>query len=141
MSDNAEYDKLLDEKSRRQREYNACSSRIDDCNYLIERLRAARDTVSDLKDQFKNEVRYNDKGVKNDEPEWTGSTHTTYLSKMESLVTINESYYDDTLDYVLDSLNTEITRIKNIKNDELGVLGWLGDRINNLGNMIENFFN
>lgn len=141
MSENEEYDQLVNEKDQRQREYDNCVDRIEDCDYLIGRLRAARDTVADLKDQFHREVRYKDKGIKNCEPQWTGSTHTAHQSKMTSLETINEEYYDDTLDYVLDSLNTEITRIKNKRNDEYGFLGWLGDRINNLGNMIENFFN
>ena len=141
MSDNAEYDQLVSEHEYRKAEYVACENRIDECNYLLERLRAARDDVSALKDRFRDEVRSKDKKLKKEDFQWTGKKFNSYETKMVDLVDINEKYYDDTLDFVLDSLNTEITNVKNRRNDEYGILGWIGDRINNLGNMIVNFFN
>lgn len=141
MSENAEYDQLVGEKSKREREYAACEERIGDCDDKLRRLRTARDAVSDLKKLFKDEVRYKDKGVKNDDAQWSGTQYDVYKTKMDSLVDINEKYFDDTLDFVLDRLNTEITNVKNERNDEYGLLGWLGDRINNLTNAIVNFFN
>lgn len=141
MADNAEYNRLVNEKTARQNEYNACVQRIDDYEYLLRRLRTARDTVNDLKNQFNKDVQRKDKGFKNDDLQWKGAQRDTYKRKMETLVNANETYYKKTLDYVLDQLNWEITRIKNLQNDEYGLLGWLDDRINNLGTMIVNFFN
>ncbi|MBM6694901.1 DUF5082 family protein [Pseudoflavonifractor capillosus] len=140
MSDNAEYDRLVSQKSSAQSQYNACSSRIEDCDYLLRRLRPAKESIVELKEAFKSN-RNADKDLYDEKHDWKGSTYNLFNAKMSTLIEVNDIYYKDSIDHVLDSLNDEITRIENQRMREYGLLGRLGSWINNLSNEIENFFN
>lgn len=140
MSDNAEYDSLVNQKKSKQREYNDCEDRIDDCNAKLRRLRAAKESIADLKSDFKDNKKL-DKKMKKEERKWEGSTNDTFKSKMDVLIDTNDDYYKYSIDYTLDSINNEITRLENVKLSEKGLLGRLGASINSLANKIENFFN
>ena len=54
MSNNAEYDSLVSQKSSAQSQYNACSLRIENCDYLLRRLRLAKESIVELKEAFKS---------------------------------------------------------------------------------------
>lgn len=140
MSDNAEYDRLVSQKSSAQSQYNACSSRIENCDYLLRRLRPAKESIVELKEAFKNNKKV-DKNLYDEKHEWKGSTYDLFISKMSALIEANDIYYKNSVDYVLDSLNDEITRIENQRMKDYGLLGKLGSWINSLSNEIENFFN
>lgn len=140
MSDNAEYDRLVSQKSSAQSQYNACSSRIENCDYLLRRLRPAKESIVELKEAFKNNKKA-DKNLYDEKHEWKGSTYDLFISKMSALIEANDIYYKNSVDYVLDSLNDEITRIENQRMKDYGLLGKLGSWINSLSNEIENFFN
>lgn len=140
MSDNAEYDRLVGEKSNAQAQYDSCEDRIEDCDYLLRRLRSVKESIVELKGEFKNNKKL-DKKLHEEDHDWKGSTYNSFSSKMTSLRETNETYYKDSIDHVLDSLNNEITRIENQRMSEYGLLGQLGSWINNLANKIENFFN
>lgn len=140
MSNNAEYDNLVREKSNAQSQYNTCSSRIENCDYLLRRLRPAKESISELKEAFKNNKKL-DQNMSEENHDWKGSTYNTFNSKMNTLIDVNDRYYKNSIDYILDSLNDEITRIENLRMSEYGLLGKLGSWINSLENKIENFFN
>lgn len=140
MSNNAEYDSLVNQKSRAQSQYNACSSRIENCDYLLRRLRPAKESIVELKEAFNNNKRV-DKNLYEKDHDWKGSTYNSFNAKMLTLNNANDSYYKDSIDHILDSLNDEITRIENQRMSEYGLLGRLGSWINSLANKIENFFN
>lgn len=140
MSNNAEYDSLVSQKKSKQREYNACEDRIDECNDKLRRLKAAKASVTELKASF-NTNKKTDKKMKKEDRIWTGSTNDTFKNKMDCLIDANNDHYKHSIDYALDEINDEITRIENIKLKEKGLLGRLGASINSLANKIENFFN
>lgn len=140
MSNNAEYDNLISQKSSAQSQYNACSSRIEDCDYLLRRLRLAKESIVELKKDFRGNKEL-DKNLHEEKHDWKGSTYNSFSSKMSTLIDTNDSYYRDSIDHVLDSLNNEITQIENQRLGECGLLGKLGSLINSLANKIENFFN
>lgn len=140
MSDNAEYDNLVAQKSNAQGSYNACQGRIDDCNYLLRRLKKAKESIADLKSDFKANKKL-DKKMGDEKTTWQGSTYNNFATKMDVMSEVNEDYYKKSIDHILDSLNNEITRIENKRMEEYGLLGKLGSWINSLENKIENFFN
>ena len=140
MSNNAEYDSLVRQKSSAQSQYNACSLRIENCDYLLRRLRLAKESIVELKEAFKSNKKL-DKNLREERRDWKGSTNNSFSTKMSTLVDVNDSYYKDSIDHILDSLNNEITRIENQRMSEYGLLGRIGSWINSLANKIENFFN
>ena len=140
MSNNAEYDSLVSQKSSAQSQYNACSLRIENCDYLLRRLRLAKESIVELKEAFKSNKKL-DKNLREERRDWKGSTNNSFSTKMSTLVDVNDSYYKDSIDHILDSLNNEITRIENQRMSEYGLLGRIGSWINSLANKIENFCN
>lgn len=140
MSDNAEYNRLVNQKQTAQGQYNACANRIGDYDYLLRRLKQKKEWVADLKEAYKDHKKATQK-IHDEDHDWKGSTYRSFSAKMDSVESADERYYKYTLDYVLDSLNNEITRIENLRMNEYGLLGQLGSKINSLVNKIENFFN
>ena len=140
MSDNQEYDNLVSQKRNAQSQYNSCSSRIENCDYLLRRLRPAKESIEELKSSFKSNKKL-DKKLLDEKRDWEGSTCNSFVSKMDAVVDDNENYYKYSIDHILDSINNEITRIENQRLQEYGLLGRLGSWINSLANKIENFFN
>ena len=140
MSDNAEYDDLVNKKENAQSQYRSCESRIEDCDYLLRRLRSSKEDIAELKEAFK-ENKKRDKNLRDEKREWCGSTYDDFCSKMSNLIETNDTYYKKTIDHILDSINDEITRVENKRLKEYGLLGQLGSWINSLTNEIENFFN
>ena len=140
MSNNADYNSLVSQKASAQSQYNACSSRIEKCDYLLRRLQRAKESIVELKEAFKSNKKL-DKNLHEEKRDWKGSTYNSFSTKMSTLIDVNDSYYKDSIDHILDSLNNEITRIENQRMSEYGLLGRLGSWINSLDNKIENFFN
>ena len=140
MPDNSEYNQLVKERNSKQSQYNACSSRISNYEGRIKRLKAQKTAVTELKDLYKIHKKIT-KDIHEEEHQWTGSTYNKYHSKMNNVETADDYYYRNSLDFVLDSINNEITRLENLKMQEYGLLGRLGSALNSLANKIENFFN
>ncbi|MBE6801981.1 MAG: DUF5082 domain-containing protein [Ruminococcaceae bacterium] len=135
-----QYNNLVRRRNTARRQYNACSDRIEECNYLLRRLRRAKERVAEQKRTFKT-IKKEDSKIYKEKYDWEGKKYNSFKVKGEVAVDLNEDYYKNTLDYVLDSINNEITRIENKRMNEYGLLGRLGSTINSLGNKIENFFN
>lgn len=140
MSQNQEYDALCAQRDNTQRQYNACADRIEDYEYLLNRLRPVKEILTSQKASFKS-VRRADEDLLDGITGWEGQQYNDFLTKGEALKGENNYYLNHSLDHVLDSLNDEITRIENLKLNEYGLLGRLGSALNSLGNAIENFFN
>ncbi len=140
MKDDKEYKKLVSQKSAAQSQYNSCEARIENCEYLLKRLKPVKEDLTELKKEFKSNKK-TDSRLKDKKYKWKGSKYSDFDYRMETVVEANDSYYKGSIDYVLDSLNDEITRIENQRLNELGLLGRLGSMINSLANEIENLFN
>ncbi len=135
-----QYNSLVRRRKTARAQYRACSDRIEEYNYLLSRLRRAKERVAEQKKTFKT-VKKEDAKIYKEKYDWEGKNYNSFKVKGEVAVDMNEDYYKNTLDYVLDSLNNEITRIENKRMNDYGLLGRLGSTINSLGNKIENFFN
>lgn len=135
-----EYNDLVREKRTTQSQYNACESRIENCDYLLRRLRSVKEVITQEKRNFAAVITKDNRTVK-EKYDFKGSNYDSFISKSSSMQLENTSYHKDSIDYVLDSLNNEITRIENQRLDEYGLLGKLGSALNSLANKIENFFN
>lgn len=140
MPDHAEYNRLTEEIGRIRDRYSACEQRIENNRELIRQLKAQKTAVSDLKDLYKTHRKIT-KELHEEERKWKGFNNDFYNFKMDSVELEDETYYNNSLDYVLDSINNEITRLENLILEEFGLLGDLGASINTLATKIENFFN
>lgn len=140
MADSAEYNKLVNEKRNAQKQYNACKDRIEDCNYLIQRLKRAKSTLTEQKSNYKS-IKQQDSATISKNYKWEGTQYNRFKTLGNSLLDEDNYYYKNEIDRVLDSINDEITRLENQQMKDYGVLGQLGSWINSLGNKIENFFN
>lgn len=141
MENNSEYENLLSQKYSAESRYNATQNRIEDYEYRIKRLKAARDIVADQKTDFRN-VKRSDKGIIDAKQSgWRGQTYQDYCAKGNEMTLENDRYCQNTLDAALDALNNEITLLQNEKLHEYGILGDLASWINSLINKIDNFLN
>ena len=140
MADRAEYNSLVSQKDTTRSQYNACENRIGDYEYLIRQLKRKKETVTELKKSYKTHKKTT-KEIHEEDHKWTGSTYKSFSKKMDAVETADEDYYTNSLDYVLDSINNEITRLENLKRDDSNLLGWLGNKLNSLINKIENYWN
>jgi len=140
MSKQEEYNQLLRERDETQSAYDSTEAKIEELEYIIKRLKAAKADIVDMKNDYKL-IKKANKAIINDDYEWTGSNYDEFLSKGSSLMGEDTYYYKYVLDHVLDSLNDEITDVENKKNDQYGILGDLLSALNSIGNAIENFFN
>ena len=138
--DTAEYNRLVNKKAAKQAEKQACQKRIDNYDYLLRRLRPARDTVSELKSTFRT-IKKEDKEIAEGKYKWSGQQYSKFKQKGNNIKSEDTYYCDNTLDHVLDSLNNEITRIENEKLKEVRLIGDLAAAINSISNSIRNFFN
>lgn len=135
-----EYNRLVRQRRNARSQYNACSDRIENYDYLIRRLKSAKERVAEQKRTF-NTINKEDKKIYKEKYDWEGQKYNSFKIKGEVATDFNDDYYKNTLDYVLDSINNEITRLQNERMEEYGLLGQLGSKINSLGTKIENFFN
>ena len=137
---NKEYEVLVNRKSNAQSEKNTCEHRIENYDYLLQRLRTARNNIRECKSLFANLIR-EQYFIEQSECEWKGYKQRVFEGKLEDISAENQHYYQHTIDRIHDSLNDEITRIKNLRAQEYGMLGNIVSLINSLSNEINNFFN
>lgn len=140
MAQNDEYDSLCRQRDQTRAAYRRSEDKIEYYDYLLGRLRPVKNTVSGLKDSFRD-IKRTDEKLMDAKREWTGQQYSDFLVKGADVEGSNNYYYTYVLDHVLDELNNEITRIENLRLKEYGILGSLGAKLNSLANAIENFFN
>ena len=139
MADQAEYEALKRQRSDAEREYRQRENRIHEYDYLLSRLRPAYRELYDEKHTFREIWAQENKNA-NEKRDWKGSHYNRFETDANMICEEDRSYHRS-LDYTLDALNDEITRIENLRMQEYGILGRLGSWINTLANKIENFFN
>lgn len=135
-----EYENLKSQQRTTQRKYIASQERIEEYDYRIRRLKNAKETVKEQKSRFKA-LKKDDERIIEAKRSWEGETKNTFVDKGASMIDENNYYYKYSIDYVLDALNDEITRLENKRYAEYGVLGNLASLLNTLANKIENLFN
>lgn len=135
-----EYEELKSQQRTARNRYNASQERIEEYDYLIRRLKKVKEEVKEQKSRFKT-LKKADEKILDAKRSWEGQTKKSFATKGESMAAENDYFYKYSLDYVLDALNDEITRLENKRNAEYGVLGNLASLLNSLANKIENFFN
>lgn len=140
MNENEEYDRLISEQKNLKSNYRACESRIEKCEYLLRRLRPVKEEVAALKREF-YAITGDDKKTAGSTGRWKGEKLRSFHDIMANVQGENETYYRNTLDCVLDTLNNRITEIENQYYQEYGMLGQLNAALNSLANMIENLLN
>lgn len=139
MPDQAEYESLKRQRYDAEREYRMRENRIQEYDYLLGRLRPAYRELYQEKHTFKD-IWNQDKNLADEKRQWKGSNFDRYQRGANTICDEDRNYHKS-LDYALDALNDEITRIENLRLQEYGILGRLGSWINTLANKIENFFN
>lgn len=116
--------------------------KINNYKAILSRLKTAYNDISDLKDDFRKYVTRKDERILDNGYEWEGCRHTTFENSLLSDVNAeNENYHTNSLDYVHDQLNDEMTRIENLIIQEQGILSGLRQTLNNLLNQIQNLLN
>lgn len=141
MGTDSEYASLQAQRRNAQSDYNAAKECIEDCEYKIRRLHKAKTTIVGLKAEFKALKKSDAETITSKGYEWVGQNYKNFQSKGDSLISINESYDTGSLDASLDAVNTEITKLENLRLQEYGLLGKLAAWINSLTNTIDNYFN
>ena len=140
QKDPAEYEKVSKEYSTASNQKDACEQRIADLEYDKERLQKKYDWVTGLKDAFEPEKKQTKK-VPDEDHKWKGSTYTDFVDKVDWVISENENYYKDSLDYAHDQINNKLTEIENKLLEEKGLLGRLCAKVNTLWNKLQNWWN
>lgn len=139
MSDTAEYDRLVSDKANAQNQLSDAVRERDQIQDKIDRLKAAKRTLSDEYNSFHDVKRIVEGAVRQDY-EWKGGTYDQFYGCGSALVNANQVYYGN-LDDARDEINLEIMRLENRLYEQEGILGQLRSLINSLAHKIENYFN
>lgn len=140
MNENEEYQELLRQQSQTRSQYNACRDRIDECDYLLRRLRPVKEEIAAQKADYRRHISA-ERGLAEQKCNWEGDCYDEFRFLASEVRTENDDYLRQGLDRALDALNNRITEIENRRMNEFGLLGRLGSALNSLANSIENFFN
>ena len=132
---------LKRQRDRKIAERDRYQAQVDSNNRKISRLKKARDNVHSQKKTFDG-LRKDAKNIMEGSYSWEGNSHNLFKdSKGYRLNAANDRYYKNSLDYIEDSLNNEITRLQNENYSKLGLIGQLTSAINSLINDIRNLVN
>ena len=137
--DRARYNDLVNEKKQNEAQQRTTQKEIGDLDSKIERLELAYKKIGYAK-YLAEELQRADNNQKKNKRQWRGDTKTEYDAEMEALLSGDKKYHKK-VDGAQDAVNREITRLKNIRDEKYGFLGWLSSRARDLGTMIQNFFN
>ena len=139
MGDDAEYRRLVREKTEAQNRLRTESGQRGAIQDKIDRLKDAKRILSDEYGYFsgvKSTVEGKVRGIY----AWKGAKYDVFSGYASSLMEANKNYYDN-LDNARDAINSEIGRLENQLYSQDGLLGQLRSLINTLARKIENFFN
>ncbi|MBC1397988.1 DUF5082 domain-containing protein [Listeria fleischmannii] len=132
----AEAATLKKQKSAKQAELSQCVSDKASIEEKLERLRTAKKEVASVQTEIKDlKSKVKDKS---DQPDtWQGKKLTEFENLMEGAFKTDYDTYYKKIDNYYDEICDEITRLENEANEKGGLIGWLGNQINNLGNEID----
>lgn len=131
---------LRGQREYTRQQYNNAQGRMNAINAKILRLKSAKTELESAKDRFKD-FKEKDRKLFDTGGKWRGRSKSLFALKGNRIHIENERFYVKQLDRLLDSVNDEITRLENERNNLYGILGRLASGLNSLANEIENFFN
>ncbi len=127
---------LKSQKSAKQAELNQCVSDKASIEEKLERLRTAKKEVASVQTEIKD-LKSKVKDKANQPDTWQGKKLTEFKNLMEGAFKTDYDTYYKKIDNYYDEICDEITRLENEANEKGGLIGWLGNQINNLGNEID----
>lgn len=103
----------------------------------LKRLETAKKKVNSIQgniDTLKRNV-----SKEEDQEAWKGKKKEMFETNMSTLADHYRTYYNG-VDSLYDAICDEITRLENEANDAGGVIGWLQNSLNSIGNELEKLF-
>lgn len=140
MAEEKSYEELLAEKENLENQKKSSEEKQEEYSYILSRLNRAKESIAELKKSFQANKK-KDEEIEVNSENWSGSCCDEFKTKLSTLKEENNNYYSNTLDYVLDSLNNEITRVENLNLEQGNIFSWVLQRLNELANKIENWTN
>lgn len=142
MGDNmSDIDSLRSEESYKRSEksnYESQKSRVED---RIARLEYVKTVVSSVKDDVSELSSSIKKKPESYVDHWGGDHYTWISTFTENEIGLNYDKYISNVDYILDSLCDEITRLRNESRNLGSIINSIANSIDNIINEIEKFFN
>lgn len=134
------YDSLSRQRDNKYDEKRSCERRIKNIEEDLRRLRAAKNVVSEVKNDVST-LANKTRGGFNDLTNWKGIEYNWAKGYGTDQIYNDTIKYRNDADRVLDRLCDEITRLENERHKNQGLLGSIVNAINDLGNAIEKLFN
>lgn len=126
-------------KTSIQNQINSTQTEIDNINQKITRLQNAYKKFADLKRQA-NTQKGKANNITNKHYNWKGKKHNKFKTNGNLLVDEYKQYVNS-IDHIMDSINYEITHLKNSIDDQWGLIGYLRKQVRNLSTQIKNLLN
>lgn len=137
------YYRLENERDSNEHQQQNMQNQIDDIDDQIRRLRAAYNTLDGQKEGIK--LQKTTLGYLKDlhESTWKGEHATAVYDSCGKDGTLSSTYqtYINGIDWIEDSINDEIARLKNLRSEKWGILQGLVCAWNDLCAEIRNYFN
>ena len=137
-------DSLIWERNRYESDCDSCSNRIDSYTEKIDTLKTAKPYITSLRESFvahKNRVgSFRDMSEYAYSTHWQGDTVTTFISKMDTVVSEELEYSSGDLITMKEDIEDEIRRLKKLRRDERFSLANLESKISDLTDAINNIF-
>ena len=134
---------LENQRSRNEGQQSDIQDDIDDIDERIDALKAAYKILDDEKEKARDykKIVNGMPGVYSDM--WRGEKANQVYDTCENDGALSNTYkeYIDAIDSIEDSINDEITRLKNSRSDKWGILQGLIEAWRNLTNRIHNAVN
>lgn len=140
MGSDEEYQNLLRRRNSLQSQCNSARYKIREVEQKLRRLRAAKSELSGDKAAFRR-IKEKDEQVIEGKHDWKGNVYDRFKSNGEETMSENQSYYQGSLDYALDTVNIRISELENELLSQQGILGQCLSGLNYVWTRIENFFN
>lgn len=133
----AEISYLQGQQSRQLDELSQAKSAKLAIEEKLERLEKAKKNVNTIQGNVGTLKRTVSK--EKDQDAWKGTKKDTFETNMSALDDHYKTYYNG-VDRLYDAICDEITRLENEANETGGVIGWLQNSLNSIGNELEKLF-
>lgn len=133
------YDSLMRQKRNTNSRMYAAQDANSDLQEQIERLKAAKETISAEKSEYYS-VKLDVQKIAYGFYQWKGDTFDSFSDEAQDLVSHSNEYYLK-IDDAIDSINSKITELKNRMEENNDIIGWCRSRLRDIGTMLENLFN